>query len=152
MNYKGLAFALTTLLLSGSALADTPSQDQCQEIAQMTPTDIFAKSQEGVTKAYDELAQDCFKQNACQSITDIDQPTCSRSLALNSYLIDVAYQTHGPAYPPYSVTLPQQNSPTVASKATTTEPAVYNNLATPTVTTDTTDAATNKPQETINWS
>ena len=86
-------------------------------------------------------------------MTDVDQPTCARSLALNSYLIDVAYQTHGPAYPPYSITLPVQN--TIVNQPTTqAAPVVYNNLATPIVTTDapTTTATTKQPQETINWS
>lgn len=157
--------ATSLLLLSGYALADNsyqPDQQnlkQCEKIANMTPTDIFAKTQQGVGQSYDQLAQNCFKQNMCSQMDRIDKASCARSLALNSYLIDVAYQTHGPAYPPYSQTQTQQIFPATVTPATNTIPTTtatqttpsYNNLVAPNIITTDNPTATHKSQEAIRW-
>jgi hypothetical protein len=158
MIYKKISLSLAfTFLLSGHALADNVSSlsdsdlEQCRKIAEMTPLDIFSRTQEGVSTAYDELAQNCFKQNACSSLTDVDKPTCARSLALNSYLIQVAYNTHGPAYPPYSTQLSEQTQPKIVGTTETQNQPVYNNLAPPPITEDTSQTK-DSTEATINWS
>ena len=165
--------AAATVLLSSYALADQPYQPdpqtlmQCQQIANMTPTDIFANTQQGVQQSYDQTAQNCFKQSMCSYMSSVDKVSCARALALNSYLIDVAYQTHGPAYPPYPQNSTQTSvipftpatSPAVAVTAPATSEAVtqqqapdsYNNLAAPIIT-NVTPSTTNTTKNTINWS
>lgn len=152
-----LSLTFSCLLLSGYALANNsvtengPNLEQCKQIAEMTPLDIFSQTQEGVSATYDTLAQDCFTQNACSSLTDIDKPTCARSLALNSYLIHVAYNTQGPAYPPYSSQLPDQSqTKRTESPEIETQPA-YDNLAAPSIMPDTSTKNDSK-EATINWS
>ena len=49
MTSKYLAAAVL-LLSTTAAWADNPPVDQCQQISQLTPTDIYAKSQEGITQ------------------------------------------------------------------------------------------------------
>jgi hypothetical protein len=152
-----LSVAFSCLSLSGYALADDTvtrndsSLEQCKQIAEMTPLDIFSQTQEGVNATYDTLAQNCFTQNACSSLTDVDKPICARSLALNSYLIHVAYNTQGPAYPPYSNELPDQSVEKTSQNPEIEKNPAYNNLAAPSLIPET--QTTNDSKEaTIKWS
>lgn len=163
MIYKHalLTLALTGCFAGGQALADdttpveNPIASQCKELAALTPMDIFSKTQNGVSSDYNDLAQDCFKQNVCSTLENVDKPTCARSIALNSYLINVAYQTKGPAYPPYPTYL-QNNTPapslpvqpTPINQPTAATQSTYSNLAAP----DTSATITTPPNQSIKWS
>lgn len=165
MSYKQ---ALTSVLVmscltsASYALTDNTSikpieLDQCKTLAQLTPMDIFSQTQNGVSEQYAQTAMNCFKSNACTSLPDIDKPNCARSLALNSYLIDVAYKTNGPAYPPYAkgqISTITSINPAEKSKPEVIAPNTYTNLAPASTTIDeatpTTESTTET--ETIHWS
>jgi hypothetical protein len=147
INALLLGFFSTSVALADST-ATPVDLSECKKLAQMTPLDIFSKTQNGVNQTYQKMATQCFKTNACASLTDVDQPQCARSLALNSYLIDVAYRTHGPAYPPFSIEI--MNIPTPAKPVS--EP-VYDNLASPSIQLDDRQKTNStEDTDTINWS
>jgi hypothetical protein len=151
------ATLLVGCLGAGYVLADDNAAPvdlaECEALAQMTPMDIFSKTQNGVSQDYQQMAVGCFKSNACASLTDVDKPSCARSIALNSYLIDVAYKTHGVAYPPYPnvKSAPKQASQAPNTTAATTQPAL-DNLAAPSVEAQSPTNKSNQQTEAINWS
>lgn len=84
------------------ASIDSSELSQCKQLAEWSPTYIYENTQKGATEELYTLAQHCFSNNACSLMTDIDKPTCARTIALNSYLINIAYRTHKPAKPPFT--------------------------------------------------
>jgi hypothetical protein len=102
------------------ALAHNAIEKKCLKIAGKTIIDISKQAAEdGITAEENELAQQCFRQNICatSSTLETDRPSCARAIALNSYLINIAYRTQKPPSPPYPETA--QNSVAAQNPAAT---------------------------------
>lgn len=164
MTYK----TVTSTLLAGLALLSTcfapnslaseaaPSQEaiQCQEIAALTPTDISGIDQ--VSGQLVKLSKKCWLNRECTGDTEKFN-ACMKQLSINTFLLDLAYQTGKNAPIPYQLPNTQaivpkvalQSTPNYNDEQTNTTQATTQNDWTGQNNTATQTKSSN--QQTINW-